>query len=76
MGVGAIYDAEVETIRYDSNMGYVLLGDGNGNFAHSKDYFPFVKMDAKDLESLTISGKPHYISVGNNASLEVFTFQP
>ena len=27
MGIGNIYDAEVETIRYDSNFGYVLLGN-------------------------------------------------
>ncbi len=76
LAVGAIYDAEVETIRYDSNMGYVLLGDGKGNFSFSEEYFPFVKMDAKDVEPITIRGKTYYIAVGNNAPLEVFSFEP
>jgi len=38
MGVGTIYDAEVETIRYDSNFGYVLLENGKGEFNYAKQY--------------------------------------
>jgi len=76
MGVGAIYDAEVETIRYDSNYGYVLLGDGTGNFAYSKDYDPFIDSDAKDMTEITINGKMHYMVVSNNAPLEIFRFEP
>ena len=76
LGVGAIYDAEVETIRYDSNMGYVLLGDGKGGFTYSSEYFPFVKMDTKDIESIIIGGEQYFVAVGNNAPLEVFTFKP
>lgn len=74
MGIGAIYDAEVETIRYDSNYGYVLLGDGQGNFDHSKLYEPFIDSDSKDIETITINGKTHYVVVSNNAPLDVFTF--
>ncbi|SNR80388.1 VCBS repeat-containing protein [Dokdonia pacifica] len=74
IGVGAIYDAEVETIRYDSNYGYVLLGDGKGNFKHTKKYDPFIDRDSKDIETVIINGKEHYIVVSNNASLDVFTF--
>ena len=76
LAVGAIYDAEVETIRYDSNFGYVLLGDGAGNFAYSKAYDPFVDSDAKDMTRLQYHGKTHYVVVSNNAPLEVFTYQP
>ena len=76
IGIGAIYDAEVETIRYDSNYGYVLLGDGQGNFAYHKEYDPFIDRDAKDLAKITINNKPHYLAVSNNASLEIFTYQP
>jgi hypothetical protein len=76
MGVGAIYDAEVETIRYDSNYGYVLLGDGKGNFVYSKKYDPFIDSDSKDIAEINIKGKAHYIVVSNNAPLEIFTFQP
>ena len=76
LGIGAIYDAEVETIRYDSNYGYVLLGDGKGNFEYSKKYDPYITTDAKDITEITIKGTPHYIVVSNNGPLEVFTFQP
>jgi len=76
MGIGAIYDAEVETIRYDSNYGYVLLGDGKGDFVYSKDYDPFIDSDSKDMTEININGKAHYIVVSNNAPLEIFTFQP
>ncbi|MBE9488780.1 MAG: hypothetical protein IMY67_00680, partial [Bacteroidetes bacterium] len=70
----AIYDAEVETIRYDSNYGYVLLGDGNGNFSYAKEYDPFIDSDSKDLNKISINGKEHYIVVSNIAPLDVFTF--
>jgi hypothetical protein len=76
MGVGAIYDAEVETIRYDSNYGYVLLGDGQGNFSYSTEFDPFIDKDAKDMATIQIKGKTHYIVLANNAPLEVFTFEP
>ena len=76
IAIGAIYDAEVETIRYDSNYGYVLLGDGKGAFKYTKEFEPFVDKDAKDLNKLVIGGKPYYIVASNNAPLEVFTFQP
>jgi enediyne biosynthesis protein E4 len=74
MGVGAIYDAEVETIRYDSNLGYVLLGDGNGNFSYATKYEPLIKSDAKDVIELLLKKKSHYIVVNNNGPLEVFSF--
>lgn len=76
MGIGALYDAEVETIRYDGSFGYVLLGDGKGNFKASKSFDPIIVSDSKDLASITIQGKTHYMVVSNNAALEIFTFKP
>jgi hypothetical protein len=76
MGVGAIYDAEVETIRYDSNYGYVLLGDGKGEFTLSEEHDPFIDRDSKDMTAITINGKQHYMVVSNNAPLEIFRFEP
>ncbi len=76
MGIGAIYDAEVETIRYDSNFGYVLLGDGKGEFTYAKEYDPFVVSDAKDITQITVQGQPYFMTVSNNAAIEVFTFNP
>lgn len=76
IGVGAIYDAEVETIRYDSNYGYVLINDGQGKLIYDKTYDPFIDRDAKDLTQISIKGKPCYLAVSNNAPLEVFTYEP
>jgi hypothetical protein len=75
MGVGAIYDAEVETIRYDSNYGYVLLGDGKGGFTYSKEYAPFIDSDAKDMKAIKIKGEEMFMVVSNNAPLQLFTFK-
>lgn len=76
MGIGAIYDAEVETIRYDSNYGYVLLGDGKGNFTYTREYKPFIDSDSKDIAQISIQGKPHFMVVSNNAPLQIFYFEP
>ncbi len=75
MGIGAIYDAEVETIRYDSNYGYVLLGDGKGNFKYSKDYAPFIDSDAKDMKAIKINGEEMYMVASNNGPLQIFNFK-
>lgn len=74
MGIGNMYDAEVETIRYDSNYGYVLLGNGKGGFTNSTKYMPFIDSDSKSLKHIVIKGKTHYLVVSNNAPLEVFSF--
>ncbi len=74
MGIGAIYDAEVETIRYDSNYGYVLLGNGKGSFIYAKEYDPFIDSDSKDLKKITINGKEHYMVVSNNEPMHLFTY--
>ncbi len=76
LGIGAIYDAEVETIRYDSNYGYVLLGDGLGSFKYAKEYDPFIDSDSKDIDRIVINGKEHFLVVSNNAPLQLFTLEP
>lgn len=73
LGIGAIYDAEVETIRYDSNFGYVLLGDDKGGFSYSTKYSPRIDSDARDLISLDIKGEPHFLMANNNGTLKLFT---
>lgn len=74
VGAGAIYDAEVETIRYDSNYGYTLLGNGSGKFNYSEHHRPMLDSDVKDLETLTINNRSFFIAVSNNAPLVVFHF--
>lgn len=74
IGVGGLYDAEVETIRYDGNWGYVLINDGKGNFTVSKDYKPLIASDARDIETIKIGGKLHFVVLSNNKELDIFTF--
>ncbi|MEZ4874420.1 MAG: VCBS repeat-containing protein [Flavobacteriaceae bacterium] len=76
LGIGGLYDAEVETIRYDGNFGYVLLGDGKGNFRYDKTYEPYIPKDAKDVKAITIGNKPYFMVASNNAVLDVFTYNP
>jgi len=74
LGVGAIYDAEVETIRYDGNFGYVLLGDGKNGFTYAKEYDPFIDSDAKDIMPISLNGTACFMVVSNNAPLEIFSY--
>ena len=76
LGIGAIYDAEVETIRYDANFGYVLLGDGRGNFNEAVSYRPRIVNDSKGICKIEIKGQPHYFVVSNNSPLDIITFGP
>ena len=76
LGVGAIYDTEVETIRYDGNYGYVLLGNGKGEFSYSSEYSPFIDSDAKDITEISINEQRCFLVVSNNAPIQIFTFEP
>ena len=72
IGVGNHYDAEVETIRYDANQGYVLLGNGLGEFTPLINSGFAVNKDSRAMAAITISGKPHLIVASNNDSLSLF----
>jgi len=72
LGVGNIYETEVETIRYDSNTGYILLGDANGNLAPFTDNSFFATGNVKDMNKISIAGQDHYIIVNNNGTLTIF----
>ena len=65
LGVGAIYNTEVETIRYDSNKGYLLKGNGKGDFKAIDDTGLFLNANSKTVENLRIGDKT-FIIVANN----------
>ena len=71
IGAGAIYDAEVETIRYDSNFGYALSKTSDGWVPSNQGVQPYFKGDYKDIKAITIAGKPHILGVANNSELTV-----
>ncbi|MUP44954.1 RNA-binding protein [Gramella sp. BOM4] len=72
IGSGAIHEAEVETVRYDSNIGYVLLGDSNGGFKAYKDLNFYNDLNAKNMKLVEIGNKPHLIIANNNKPLSIF----
>jgi len=73
IGIGAIHEAEVETIRYDSNIGYILLGNSKGNLTPYKDINFYNDANAKQMKIMKIKGKKHLIIGNNNSSLNIFS---
>ena len=65
LGVGAIHQAEVETIRYDGNKGYLLLGDGKGNFNSTSLKGLKLLNNSRTVENLEIDGE-QFLVVSNN----------
>lgn len=72
IGVGAIHEAEVETVRYDSNIGYVLLGDSKGNFNPYKDVSFYNDLNAKKMNLIDVKGQPYLMIANNDKPLSIF----
>ncbi len=70
LGVGTIYDAEVETIRYDASKGYIL--NYNNGFSVIKNINFLLNKESKTIEKITIKGTPHLIVMNANGSLSIF----
>jgi hypothetical protein len=69
IGIGNVYDAEVETIRYDASQGYVLSKTklntvSNTGFSSNKE--------AKSVETIVIKGKQHLIILNKNETISLF----
>ncbi|WP_037348705.1 VCBS repeat-containing protein [Sediminibacter sp. Hel_I_10] len=72
LGVGNIYEAEVETIRYDANTGYILLGDSKGNLSPYMDHSFFTEGNVKAMKKITINGEQCYLITNNGGPLTIF----
>ena len=70
-GIGNIYDAEVETIRYDASKGYVLLGNENGHFNYVHDLSYLNPNEARAIKKIIIKGQVHFIILNKNNSLHI-----
>lgn len=71
IGVGAIFEAEVETIRYDANKGYVLYGDGTGGYKAAEGHGFFQNTNARTIETLTIGNKQFFLIANNDNFLSM-----
>lgn len=67
LGVGTIYDTEVETIRYDASQGYVLSGMGE---QFNTSYETISNAETKAIEKITISGILYLVLLNANSTLE------
>jgi hypothetical protein len=72
LGVGNIYEAEVETIRYDANTGYILLGDSKGNLVPYTDNGFFTQANVKNMKKINIGGETCYLIANNDEALTLF----
>lgn len=72
IGAGAIHEAEVETVRYDSNIGYVLLGSAEGGFDPFKDINFYNDLNAKKMKLVNIKNEPYVIIANNDRPVTVF----
>ncbi len=72
VGVGNIYDAEVETVRYDASKGYVLLGNGKGEFTPLKNSGFNINKNMRTVSKIEIGGVTHLVVSNNNDELSFF----
>ncbi len=71
IGIGAIHETEVETIRYDSNPGYLLLNK-KGKLIHIPNPSFHLNSNAKVLEKISIKGEPYFLIGNNDGPLQLF----
>ena len=72
IGIGGIHEAEVETIRYDGNTGYIVLGSKDG-FLPYKDYNFYNDKNAKKIQDIQIGGRSYFLIANNDSSLTIFS---
>ncbi|WP_136480337.1 VCBS repeat-containing protein [Cognatitamlana onchidii] len=68
-GVGNIYEAEVETIRYDASKGYVLLNRNGTQLEYLNDSSYFNNKETKAIKQVTINGQTYFVILNKNNTL-------
>lgn len=72
LGVGGIYDAEVETIRYDASQGYILKNNKDSSVSvYTNGLLSIANGDVKAIESIFIKGELHLLLMHANDVLSV-----
>ena len=71
VGVGNIYDAEVETVRYDASKGFILTKNRDNNLSMYQDLVNLTNHDAKAIEKMRIGGHLHLVILNANKELTI-----
>lgn len=71
---GNFYGSEVETVRYDANMGSIAINLGNGEFKtlSQEETGLYLKSDVRDLETVTIQNEEYLVVASNNDKLKTY----
>ena len=71
---GNLFETEIETPSYDAGTGYLMLGDGKGNFKtiSSPESGIYMPGDVRDLTWLNAGGVKHLIVTNNDDELQMF----
>ncbi|MEP0262841.1 CRTAC1 family protein [Dokdonia sp.] len=70
-GIGNVFESEVETIRYDSSKGYILLGNEEGTFKFSTDTSYLNNNEARSIKKIIINDKTCFIILNKNNYLKI-----
>ena len=66
LGFGGIYDAEVETVRYDALRGYIIAIDQQANMTTVKGLEQLLDSEVKAAKQIIINGEPYLILLNSN----------
>jgi hypothetical protein len=75
IGGGGIFNAEVETVRFDASKGYVLEGNGKGDFKYVSTPNFIQKGNVKDILDIKIKEKDHLLILKNQGTSQLFMME-
>ncbi len=75
VGGGSIFNAEVETVRFDGSKGYILLGDGAGEFSVADQSGFVLTGNVKDMITYRAGEKDRLLVVKNQGGVQLFEVQ-
>lgn len=70
-GVGNVFEAEVETIRYDASKNYILLGNKNNKYTFLNDSSYFTDLESKAIKKIMINKELHFIILNKNEAITI-----
>ncbi len=73
-GVGNIYEAEVETVRYDASQGYVLNNSIGETYTFVNDTSYLNNNEARIIKKIIIDNQMHFIIINKNGAPKILKY--